>query len=198
MLGKRFVLHVFIAVVLTPIRIAIAGDLVIDTASGHEDEVAVAKIVRRLIDEHELADWMFTKRILIDRETGIPHSHPVLTLNTRYIDDETEILTNIVHEQIHWFVLEDQKALGEAIDAVEKIYPDAPDGPPKGARDLRSTYLHLIICSLEYSALEEKIGREAAEKRLLSKPYYTWVFHAVVKDRDALRALLERHGLVLP
>lgn len=178
--------------------LASAGPVVVETASGDSDELAVAEAVRRLIEEHELSDWMFTDRILIDREIRIPHSHPVLTLNTNYKDDDTEILTNIVHEQLHWFVLTDQSALGSAIRAMRERYPDAPDGPPTGARDLNSTYLHLVVCSLEYLALEEKIGRKSIEERLLSKSYYTWVFRTVVEERDALREILTREGIVLP
>ena len=175
-----------------------SGELVIETASGHTDEQAMADKVRELVDRYELQGWLFTRRMLIDRETRIPHSHPVLTLNTRYIDDDVEVLTNIVHEQLHWFVLENQGALGAAVADVRQRYPDAPDGPPEGARDQRSTYLHLVVCSLEYLALEEKLGRAAARQALLRKPYYTWVFATVVEDAEPLRTILEKHSIVLP
>lgn len=175
-----------------------AGDLVIETATGHADEKAMADKVRQLIERYDLEDWLFTKRMLIDRETRIPHSHPVLTLNTRYVDDDVEVLSNIVHEQLHWFVLENQGALGAAIADMRQEYPDAPDGPPVGARDLQSTYLHLVVCSLEYLALEEKIGRERARRSLSAKPYYTWVFATVLEDAEALRTILEKHSIVLP
>lgn len=175
-----------------------AGELVIETAAGHADEKAMADKVRQLIDRYELHDWLFTKRMRIDRETRIPHSHPVLTLNTRYMDDDVEALANIIHEQLHWFVLENQGALGAAIADMRQQYPDAPDGPPTGARDLRSTYLHLVVCSLEHLALEEKIGRERAREALSAKPYYTWVFATVLEDEEALRTILEKHSIVLP
>ena len=170
----------------------------IETANGSADELAVAAAVRRLIDEYGLHDWMFTDRILVDQDTRIPHSHPVLTLTTRYLGDDTEILTNVVHEQLHWLVLENQGALRSALDEIRALYPEPPDGPPTGARNLRSTYLHLVVCSLEYQALEQKIGREAAEAALRSKPYYTWVFATVIDDREKLRPVLAKHGIVLP
>ena len=175
-----------------------AESVTIETASNHPDELAAAESVSRLIEKYELATWMFTQRILIDRETRIPHSHPVLTLGAGDTDDETAMLSTLVHEQIHWFVIEDQKALGAAIGELRTLYPDAPDGPPEGARDEQSTYLHLVVCALEYIALEAKIGREAAEKSLLSRHYYTWVFRTVVEDRVALREILERNEIVLP
>ena len=178
--------------------VAKAGTVTIETASDDADEIEVAEKVLRLIDEYELANWMFTDQIIVDREARIPHSHPVLTLTTRYKDDQTELLSNIIHEQLHWFVLQDQSALGAAIDEVRERYPDAPDGPPAGARDLRSTLCHRVVCSLEYLALERKLGRDATEKLLLSKPYYTWVFSTVVQDREVLREILTRNGIVLP
>ena len=54
---------------------------------------------------------MFTRRILIDRDARIPHSHPVLTLNTDYPDGDSDLVSALVHEQFHWFVLEDQTGL---------------------------------------------------------------------------------------
>lgn len=186
-----------LAVLTVPAR-ADSPAVSVETASGHPDEVAVASQVTRLIDQYDLHDWQFTKRILVDKDTRIPHSHPVLTLNTRYVDNDPETLTNIIHEQLHWFVLQNQSALGAAVQEVRARYPDAPDGPPGGARDLRSTYLHLVVCSLEFIALERLIGRQAAAKKLTAKPYYTWVFDTVVEDAASLRPVLKKHGIVLP
>jgi hypothetical protein len=149
----------------TDAGVAGVDELVIDTASGDPEELEIVEVVRKLIAKYDLDRWMFTRKILVDRNTGIPHSHPVLTINTDYDGDEVE-------------------ALGTAIAKIRERYPGAPGGPPEGARDLRSTYLHLVVCSLEYLALEAKVGREAAEKNLLSKHYYTWVFRTVVEDRD--------------
>lgn len=177
---------------------AIAGPVVVETATGDAEELAVAATVRRLIDEHDISNWMFTDRIVVDREARIPHSHPVLTINTNYRDDDNEILGYIFHEQLHWLVLSNQSALGAAIREMRDRYPNAPRAPPAGARDLDSTYLHLIVCSLEYLALEQKIGRPATEEQILSKPYYTWVFSTVVDDRQVLREILLRNGIVLP
>ena len=177
---------------------AIAGPVVVETATGAADELAVAATVQRLIDEHDISDWMFTDRIVVDRDTRIPHSHPVLTLNINYRDDDNDILGDVIHEQMHWFLLADQSALGAAIREMRERYPNSPDGPPAGARDLDSTFLHLVVCSLEYLALEHKIGRAATEKQILSKPYYTWVFKTVVDDREFLREILLGNGIVLP
>ena len=109
---------------------AIAGPVVVETATGAADELAVAATVQRLIDEHDISDWMFTDRIVVDRDTRIPHSHPVLTLNINYRDDDNDILGDVIHEQMHWFLLADQSALGAAIREMRERYPNSPDGPP--------------------------------------------------------------------
>lgn len=183
---------------IVSLQASIAAGITVDTAHKDASELKVREIVLRLIEQHAMSDWMFTDRIVIDNTAPIPRSHPVLTLNTRYLNDETEILTNIIHEQLHWFLGEHQEALRDAIVEMRALYPDMPDGPPRGAMNRRSTELHLVVCSLEYQALEEKIGREAAVERLLGKPYYTWVFATVVQDHVQLREILDRHGIVLP
>ena len=144
---------------------AIAGPVVVETATGAADELAVAATVQRLIDEHDISDWMFTDRIVVDRDTRIPHSHPVLTLNTNYRDDDNDILGDIIHEQMHWFVLADQSALGAAICEMRERYPNSPDGPPAGARDLDSTF-----CILSYARSSTwRSNRKSGERRLKNR-----------------------------
>jgi hypothetical protein len=59
--------------------------------------------LRRLLRTYDLHKWLFTRDVLIQSGV-IPHSHPVLTLNTRYVDDDTAQLATFVHEQLHWFL----------------------------------------------------------------------------------------------
>src|ERR1044071_6136285 len=57
--------------------------------------------LRRLLRTYDLHKWLFLRDILIQSGV-IPHSHPVLTLNTRYLDEDTA--QPFVHEQLHWFL----------------------------------------------------------------------------------------------
>jgi hypothetical protein len=182
---------------VAPEPAAASAPLAIETASDDPDERAIAERVRRVIEEQRLEPWLFTRRIRIDRTAPIPHSHPVLTLNTDFRTDD-EVLSSLIHEQFHWFLLRDQKALGAAVRELKARYPDAPAGPPRGARDLNSTHLHLLVCSLEYEGLERKIGRGKAERMLSKMNHYTWIYRTVVDDRKELRAILARHGFALP
>src|SRR5689334_16523468 len=59
--------------------------------------------LERLLDEYDLSSWIFTRKTRIEDGTR-PHSHPILTLNTRYITNDRLSLASFVHEQIHWFL----------------------------------------------------------------------------------------------
>ncbi len=49
----------------------------------------------------DLDRWILTRRVLID-QTQTPHSHPILTIHTRYIGNETGLTAMFLHEQLHW------------------------------------------------------------------------------------------------
>lgn len=58
-----------------------AADLSVELASGTPLERQGRDQLQRLVRGYDIHPWMFTRRIRI--ESGvIPHSHPVLTLNT--------------------------------------------------------------------------------------------------------------------
>jgi hypothetical protein len=86
-------------------------------------------------------------------------------------------------------------SLSPAPQVKHVIVKTASDSPDE--RAVAET-VRRMIDALELEAMERIIGRAAAEKMLLARPYYRWIYKAVVEDRDALRELLRRHGLVLP
>jgi hypothetical protein len=62
-------------------------------------ERAARDQLRRLIAAHDLRGWVFTNQIRIE-QGAIPQSHPVLTLNTRHLDDDDRALAAFLHEQL--------------------------------------------------------------------------------------------------
>lgn len=154
--------------------------------------------LERLLEKYDLTKWTFTGTVVIDEKSRIPHSHPVLTLNTGALDDDLGQLSNYVHEQLHWFFDERQKETRKATEDLQEDYPEIPKGPPEGARDERSTYLHLLVCYLEYDALKQLVGPEQARMHIerLAGHHYKWVYRTTLKDGDKLRAILERHSLI--
>jgi hypothetical protein len=69
-------------------------------------------------------DWIFTHDIRIETRV-IPHSHPILTLNTRSLDDDDRLLSTFVHEQLHWGVQKPDEGL---ITQLAHRYPILPVG----------------------------------------------------------------------
>lgn len=151
----------------------------------------------RLLGEHDLDRWLFTREIVV-RSFVKPHSHPTLTLNTRQLEDDEGLLGTFLHEQFHWFAVARAKCVEAATEEFRTMFPWVPVGDADGAKDERSSYLHLIICSLEFAALELLLGRERACQVVSGRPYYRWIYRKVAEDERSIRQVLERHELSLP
>jgi hypothetical protein len=171
-------------------------DLDIGTARGSEGERATRDALLRLVEERDVSAWLFTKDVVVD-ETAIPHSHPVLTVHTRHLGDDDMLVATLVHEQFHW--LEDgptDSAFRAAMEAFAALYPEAPGPDGGGARDVESTYRHLVVCDLELQAMTRLIGEEAARALLRRNTHYTWIYDRVLSD-PRVREVNARHGFVL-
>jgi len=170
-------------------------ELTIETKNGTPEEEQAVLQLRRLVAEYEVERWLVTRDVLVDAD-AIPHSHPVLTVNTRYLENDPHQLTTLVHEQFHWWVLESQSDLAAAIREMEKAFPEVPVGQGRGARNKESTYLHLVVCDLEYGAMTQLVGANRAREVLEAQRHYTWIYDQVLNN-PAVREINERHGMVV-
>lgn len=166
---------------------------------GDKVELLARDQLRRLLDRHDLSKWFFTKKVVIDREQWIPHSHPVLTLNARYTKDDELQLSTFVHEQIHWHLEQKREQTEKAVAELKVIFPNAPAGPPEGARDLESTYRHLIVCYLEYQAVRELLGELKGRQviEFWATHHYLWVYRQVLAEERKLGAVVRKHKLLI-
>jgi hypothetical protein len=166
----------------------------IKTAHGSEGELRKAAQIQRLIDTYDLSKWTFTRSVIVDHDARISHSHPVLTLDVadKAYPDDVE-LAAYVHEQIHWLESANPAKTEAAIAELRKMYPNAPKRGPEGARDEYSTYLHLIVCHLEFEAMKELVGEERA-RAAMQKPYYRWVYRTVLADNERIAEVVKRAG----
>lgn len=151
--------------------------------------------LERLLATYDVSKWMFTRTILIESgRSVIPHSHPVLTLSTRHLKDDELLLSTFVHEQLHWFLVQRDKDTESALKDVRAMFPKIPGAGPEGARDEQSTYLHLLVCSLEYMAVRELLG-ELRTKQVMdfwSGDHYTWIYKTVLeRGRDIAQILFK-------
>lgn len=170
-------------------------NLTVDLVHGTEREIATKEQLLALLKKYDLSKWLFTKRVRIE-EGATPHSHPVLTLNTRHLGDDTRLLSVFIHEQLHWFVSKRFQQTKAAIDELRTLYPQVPGEQPQGARTEESTYLHLIVCYLEYCTLTELVGIEKATKVLESLPYYRWIYKTVRTDTKRIKDIIQRYKLM--
>jgi hypothetical protein len=175
---------------------AAAPDVALDIRlySGTTLEQRGREQLIEILKTHNLEKWLFTRAVVIQSRV-IPHSHPVLTLNTRHLDDNVAQLATLLHEQLHWFITDhvSKAATEAAMQELRRLFPHAPTEPPMGARGERSTYLHLIICYLELEALSELLGVETARSKLATWDYYTWVYAKVLTDTERIREIVGRH-----
>ena len=173
--------------------------LKISLKTGAPDEAATRTQLERLISEHDLGRFLFTRDVAIEQGT-IPHSHPVLTLSTRHLRDDDLLLSTFVHEQIHWFLAAHGKETEAAKRDLRKLYPRVPVGFPAGADDEDSTYLHLLVNRLECEADRSVFGelRTWQVFQFWAQDHYTWIYQQVNASGRDIAQVLRKHGLTLP
>lgn len=144
----------------------------------------------------DMVKWIYTKDVIIDDSTYIPHSHPVLTINTSFLDNDLQQLATFVHEQLHWLEMERSAQRELAIVDFKEVYPDVPARGGMGGRDVYSTYLHLVVCDLEFQALTALLGEKKARILLADKSYYRWIYDKVLTD-ERVRQVNAKYGFIL-
>jgi hypothetical protein len=162
-------------------------------ANGTEGEALMAAQLRSLARKYDVEPWVLTRSVLID-ENQVPHSHPILTIHTRHIGEELELLSTFVHEQLHW--LEEDPWLADfqaAMKDLKALFPDVPSSAEGGARDDESTYRHLLVCDLEYQAMASLVGEATARETLAAITHYQWIYDKVLSD-PRVRDVALRHG----
>src|SRR5215813_10763632 len=110
-------------------------ELEMTLAHGSAAEAQTRDELQKLLKQYDLADWVWTRKVIIERG-AIPHSHPVLTLNTR--DEGLRLLSAFVHEQYHWFETEHPTQISSSMADLKKAYPRVPVGGRDGATDVDS------------------------------------------------------------
>ncbi len=165
----------------------------IKTKSNYLQEEKVKNILENILTKYDLSSYTFTDTVRIENN-AIPHSHPVLTLNTRKYD-ENHVLNLYLHEQLHWFLEEKEAEVKDAIADLRETYPKVPVGAPEGAHDEYSTYLHLLLLPLEYKLTGKFIGDTAAKEVFEDQPVYWWIRRTTLSDYEFLMSLIQKHNL---
>ena len=172
-------------------------EIKISLKNGSKDEQQTKEQLQRLLKTYDLSKWIFTKSISID-EKAIPHSHPVLTLSTRHLKDDELLISTFVHEQAHWFVLEDQKRLAAATKDFKEMFPKVPVEFPEGASDEGSTYLHISVIYLEYRGIRELLGELKAKQVMdfWATDHYMWIYKTVRDRPRDIGNIMFKHKMI--
>jgi hypothetical protein len=193
---RRLVCTAFIMVTLSAAMQG-QGSIAVTLAHGSAAEASTKQQLERLLRTYDVSPWTFTKSLVID-EKAIPHSHPVLTLSTRHLQDDELLLSTLVHEQLHWFFVQRQNDTDAAIKELRTVFPTAPGRPPDGAQGEQSTYLHLLVCYLEYRADRQLLGelktREVME--FWATDHYTWVYRTVLDRPQDVATVVAKYKLM--
>lgn len=144
---------------------------------------------------YDLKPFLYTKKIHVQSYV-IPHSHPTLTINTRNVDRPHHLLATWLHEEFHWWAVEKNAETEKAIADLKKVFPKIPAG---GANNERSSYLHLMICYLEYRSLIHFLGAKEA-KRVIDETIkdgkvYPWIYNEVLTNPE-IGKIVQKHKLI--
>jgi hypothetical protein len=175
-----------------------ADSIEIKLRNDTESERQTKTQLERLLNSYDLSKYTFTRQVVID-EHSIPHSHPVLTLHTRHLKSDDQLLSTYVHEQLHWYLAAHDNQTRAAEAELRKLYPKVPVGFPDGAQDEESTYLHLIDCYLEMQADRRLMGQQRAADvmKFWAGDHYRWVYKTVVQDETQIAEIVKREALEL-
>src|SRR5919106_2310002 len=172
-------------------QVSAPGSIEIRLATGSDLEKQGRAQLERILAKWDLSRWFFTHTVQIQSGV-IPHSHPVLTLNTNSLTNDSIKVQSFIHEQLHWFLSRHRAATDSAKAELQQLYPDVPS---EGASDHESTYLHLLVGMLEFDALSELFDEAAARRRLGRTPFYTRIYREVLERPDPIRSILRKYRL---
>jgi hypothetical protein len=152
--------------------------------------------LEHLVQIYHLKPIFFTNKIVIESKVT-PHSYPVLTLNTRFAEQPNKLLSVFVHEQLHWWSNKKKVEMKKAIREMKKVFPVIPQ---EGiAKDGHSTYLHLIICFLEYQTMTHYLDKKEANRILKDfiqkDKIYPWINTQVYLKYKTLEAIIIKYKL---
>jgi hypothetical protein len=171
--------------------------LKIKTKNGLPLEEQRKDQMERLAKQYDLRRYTITRDILIDRG-AINHSHPMLTLNLRFLDNDDLAISAYVHEQAHWLLTDRYRLDNPGLfESLHRTFPNLEIRVPEGDGELRSSYFHIAVCMLEWQAMEQLIGPEGARKVMLWKQgdHYKAIYSIVLRQRIEVEHLLGQYGV---
>ena len=171
----------------------------IHLASGSEAEQRVHALLLHVLQQYDLQPWLFTRKVNIDEtaETNfasLKNGEPQITLRTGF-RSVYGLVSLFIHEQLHIYLLRHQLQVNQAVEDLRVIYPTVPVGGSDGAMTEKSTYEHLLLCTLERDAVKAILGDDLGQK--LKPLGYHFIYGEVEQNGQRLRRIIRDHQLEL-
>lgn len=177
----------------------IGSDLEITEINPSERTALTKKNLLLLAKNYNLEPFLYTKVINVQPKV-IPHSHPILTLNTRNAEFPEKILAAWLHEEFHWWEERNPENVKKSIAEFKAMYPVLPQ--TGGAHNEHSTYLHLSVCFLEFKALSFYLGetkaREIIKETAEVNKIYPWIYTQILEKTSVIEAVVKKYNLLPP
>jgi hypothetical protein len=166
-------------------------ELNIASKNNNPRELEVVEVVRAICLKYDLP--AFTQTIVVEKGV-IPHSHPILTLNTR-VTDERLILQTLVHEQLHWYVQEHPQ-YKECITYLKTKYQD--DGEHNKSGTYPDSYWeHIIVCFNTRNYLKNILPKEDTGWIYEQWQAYPTLEKLIVEKKSEIQADLGKFDIIL-
>jgi len=187
---------------LIPLQTATAqkDSVRVQMVHGNLREAIANRQVVRLVGDYTLYNWLFTRDIVIN-ENAKPHSHPILTLNASYIQEDKKQLAILLHQEFRWYLDQNQRNVGTAVKELMKRPDQLITDITKSMPNDSLSWLHLLTCTLEITALRQTLGEVSTDSLLDWRgetsplaPFYK----ASLEHEDAIWRQLYRFRLGLP
>lgn len=167
--------------------------------TGSEAEQRVQALLLDALERYDLQPWLFTRNVNIDEtaETNfasLRNGEPQITLRAGF-RSVYGLVSLFIHEQLHIHLHQHQAQVDQAVAELRLIYPSVPVGGVDGAMTEKSTYEHLLLCTLERDAVKAILGDELGNK--LKPLGYHFIYGEVERNAPKLRQVIREHHLEL-
>ncbi len=165
-------------------------NMVVNSKNNDQEEIEVVEIVKALDQQYDLP--IFTKIVVIEKGS-IPHSHPILTLNTR-TNNSRVILKTFVHEQLHWYA-ENHPQYNNCINYLKTKYTDDGEHNKLGTNP-NSYWEHIIVCFNTRSYLHSVLSIEDIDWIYEQWQAYPTLEKLIAKEYDQVKSELEKFDII--
>jgi hypothetical protein len=195
---RQTIRHIFCALLFSSsIASAATPKLKIKTKHGNALEEGKRDQIERLAKQYDLTKYTLTRNIVIE-QGAINHSMPELTLNPRFLDNDDLALSAYIHEQGHWLLVGRGRSQNELLfERLHMMFPGIPTQFPEGSGGLTDTYLHVIVCMLEWQGMEDLVGAQRARKVIewKQRDHYTSIYATVLENREKIATVMQQYGI---